>query len=358
MTKDGRYVPPEFYGLSDEEAMGLYNEGVDYGHWEHFTPEFVGTKAQQVDLAEIQAHVGQAAEIYEGGRIDQPEAMVQFQNHLPVTIFYLGDVHYGSIYTDHELFLSHIRRIAECPNAFVVFMSNLIDNAIPSQFPANMLANGIPPDKQVAIMRRIVEDLDARGKVLGAVTSRCHEGWTYKHTGQDINALIFGYPGRRFPILENGGRLYLDFPIGEIEDPRFGIPVEGRRRLLCALYHGVGPFESYFSKGHALRQMNRLRLGMEGDILVGAHKHVSAAEVTYEGCGFGHSKQVAYIRSGTYKGIGRIHDKFTIENFGTTGEQGGQSVTILPQIGALDAHLDFNMGILAQEQSLRYALGR
>jgi hypothetical protein len=342
MSKSGTYIPPEFFGLSDEEAQGLYREGVDFSHWQHFTPDFVGTKAQTADIEELTAHARRATEIYEEGRLSQAEGFVQFRNNLPVTVFFIGDVHIGSYYTDHDLFMEHMRRIAEMPNAYIVFMSNLVDNAIPSQFPSNMLVNGLPPDKQVVYMRKVAEELNSRGKVLGAVTSSCHEGWTYKHTGQDINALIFGFPGRRFPVLQNGGRLHLQFP---------------EREYLVVPYHKIGPFESNFNETHGLRQMNRLRQNMEADIVVGAHKHFAAAEVVYEGTGR-KVKQVAYIRSGTYKGVSGVDDRFAIDNYGTTGEPGGQSVTVLPQIDALDAHLSFEVGMLAQEICLKHAIGR
>jgi hypothetical protein len=336
------YIPPEFFGLSDEEAQGLYREGVDFTHWEHFTPDFVGTKAQAFDLEQGLHHVREATHIYQEGRLSQREGTITLRNGLPITVFFIGDVHFGSLYTDHALFMSHIRQIAESPNSFVVFMSNLIDNAMPSQFPSNMLVNALPPDKQVVAIRKITQELDQRGKVLGAVTSSCHEGWTYKHTGQDINALMFGYEGRKFPVLENGGRLNLQFP---------------GRSLVMALYHKTGPFESNFNETHSIRQMNRLRLNMEGDIVVAAHKHFAAAEVVYEGIGQRHRKPVAYIRSGTYKGVGDVNDRFAVDNYATTGEPGGQSVTIWPDRGMMDAHLDFDLGIMAQHVNLAYAVG-
>jgi len=338
--KDGHYIPPEFYGLSEEEAQGLYDDGIEYQRWQQFTPDFVGVKSQDVDVEDLNSHMAESTRLYEEGRLSQSEAVVSFRNDLPVTIFFVGDVHYGSIYTAHDVFMEHIRGIVDAPNCYVIFMSNLIDNAMPARFPDGMLSNGLPPDKQVYAIRRIVEDLDRHGKV--PVTSNCHEGWTHRATGQDVNALLFGFEGRKFPVLENGGRLRLQFP---------------SRQYISALYHKVGPFESNFNETHALRQMNRLRQNMEADIVVGAHKHFSAANVVYEGFGE-RSKQVAYIRSGTYKGITETHDMFAVNRYGATGEIGGQSVTILPEIDILDAHLQYEIGILAQQVCLQHALGR
>jgi hypothetical protein len=209
----------------------------------------------------------------------------------------------------------------------------LIDNAIPAQFPDAMLANAIPPDKQVVAMRKIIQELDEQGKILGAVTSPEHEGWTWKHTGQDVNALLFGFEDRHFPVLENGGRLNLHLP---------------KAKYVVALYHRIGPFRSNFNVTHGLKQMNRLKLQMEGDIVVGAHYHVAGVEMVYEGTGK-HRKPNAYIQTGTYKGIGKIHDEWMQGRYGSSGMPTCQSVILWPRKRRIEAFLDFETGMLAHE---------
>ena len=275
-----------------------------------------------------------AQERYQEARISQPEGKVKFETDLPVSVFFIGDVHYGSVYTDHKRFHREIEEIAETPNAYIIWMSNLIDNAIPAQYPWNMLVNAIPPDKQVITMRKIIQELDEKGKVLGAVTSPCHEGWTWKHAGQDVNALLFGFEDRRFPVLENGGRLYLQFP---------------RAKYLIVLYHQIGPFRSNFNRLHGLQQMNRLKLKMEADIVVGAHYHVAAIEMNYKGVGEKHREPAIYIQSGTYKGISKIHDQWTIGRYGQTGEPTAQSVILWPNEKRMEPHLEFETAMLAHE---------
>jgi hypothetical protein len=350
---DGRYIPNEYFGISDEQASGLYDvEHEEWGKrtWDHFTPEFVGTKAQEVDLEDLQGHMSSAIELYEQARLSQPEGAVYFRTADPVTVFFIGDVHYGSIYTDHDLFLGHIRQIVETPNCFAVFMSNMIDNAQPSRFPDSMLANGLTPDKQVVAIRRISEELNDRGKLLGCVTSACHEGWTSKATGQDVNALMFAFPDRHFPVLENGGRLYLNFPLQD-RPCTLGKQCDEWQRLTAALYHTVGPFESSFSKTHGPKQMNRLRLQQQADIVVAAHKHTADAEVDIEGFGK-YQRPVAYIRSGTYKGIKSPHDKWAIDRLAVSGQTGGQSVTISPRAGVIDSSATFECGIIKHRGAL------
>lgn len=331
------FIPNEAFGITDEEAqeLSLASKEATFIHlptWRHFTPEFVNTKVQNLDLKSVNREMTLAQKNFTEARLSQPEGKVVFNTDLPVTIFTIGDLHYGSIYSDHKEIARKFKAIKEAPNAYVVFMSNLIDNGIPSQYPDVMLANSIPPDKQVVSMRKMVQELNDAGKVLGAVTSPCHEGWTYRKCGQDINALIFGFESRHFPVLENGGELTLSFP---------------KFRKLMVLYHMCGPFESSFNETHALRQMNRLRLQMRADIVVGAHKHNAAANMVFEGVGR-HRKPTVYMRSGSEKGTGKIYDLWAKGIYGSTGQPTGQSVTILPD-GRMDPHLEFKTGLLAQE---------
>jgi len=284
----------------------------------------------------VRKNITEATRGYLEAKVTQPRAEIKFGTELPITIFAIGDVHYGSIYTDTDKFHQDMEEIIATPNAYIVLMSNLIDNAIPAKYPDGMLANAIPPNQQVIAMRKIIQELDEAGKILGAVESPCHEGWTYQVAGQDINKLIFGYEGRQFPILENGGHLDLRFTDGR----------RTKQKYRMVLYHQVGPFESNFNEVHALKQMNRLNENMQADIIIGAHKHWGATHMSYEGK---ERKIVAYIRSGTYKGIGKVPDAWIQQRRGVSGEPSGESVTIYPRKRILDTHLDFETGLLAHE---------
>ena len=332
MTERTHYMPVEAQGLSEEMSQQLELGAIEAESMEHFTPEFVDTKVQELNVNTVLKEVYLGQRNFQEARISQAECTVKINTELPVSIFFIGDVHFGSMWTDHKKFMEDVQQIKDHPNAYVCFMANLIDNAIPSQYPDGMLSNPIPPDKQVVSMRKIVEELNDAGKVLGAVTSPCHEGWTFKKTGQDVNALIFGFEGRNFPILENGGRLNVD--------------VNGARYKMN-LFHMVGPFESNFNETHALRQMNRLNLNMEADVVVGAHKHVASAQMSYEGVS---RKPVAYIRSGTYKGIGKLNDQWAVGKYGPGGaEPSGQSVALWPHKKKMQTFLEFDTGMDAHD---------
>lgn len=322
---------PDVNGLTDEQArLGeAAAKSKSGGKWDHFTPEFVGTKAQEFSLGDLQRQINASRDIFLAGRLSQPEGEVRIDSPWPIAIAFLGDLHLGSIYTNTDEVLRKVDVVKRTPNLYACFMSNLIDNAIPSQFPSNMLVNAIPPDKQVVMIRKITEELNGMGKLVGAVTSPCHEGWTYKHTGQDINALMFGFPERKFPVVENGGRINIH---------------AGEALYVLALFHQCGVYESNFNETHALRQLNRLNLGMEADCVVGAHRHVATAQVVYEKTGE-HRKTVAYIRSGTEKGTSIPHDQYSVDRYGTTGEPTGQILHIWPNERKLDATCDFDLGV-------------
>lgn len=298
--------------------------------WEHFTPTFVGTQVQTLDVEDLTRQMRASQRLFKAARIGQSESRVSIPATVPIAIFFVGDVHFGSVYTDTERFVREMTEIENTAGCYVCFMANMIDNGIPAQFPSNMLVNTTPPDKQVVYMRRLAERLNAKGKLLGAVTSPCHSGWTWKATGQDLNALMFGFEGRNFPVLDNGGRLYVKV---------------GKTTYCVVLYHQCKPFESNFNETHALRQMNRLNLMMEGDVLVGAHKHFATAQLVYEGVGENHRKEVAYIRSGTYKGVSEIHDQWAVGQWGTTGEPSAQSVILWASERRMAVSLDFRAGI-------------
>ncbi len=332
MKEFTHYMPPEAIGKTEESLAHEANSR--RGKWPHFTPTYIGNQIPNFDLQKTLEEIGIATENYQENRITQAEAQVKIDSPLPIGIVFLGDLHIGSAYTNHDEIMRKLDIIKSKPNTYVIFMSNLIDNAIPAQFPDGMLQNVIKPDRQVVMMRHLLQDLNTQNKVLAVVTSPCHEGWTWKKTGQDINKLLYDFPDRHFPVLENGGRLLVELP---------------NTKYLGALYHQVGPFESNFNETHALRQLNRLQLGMEADFVAGAHRHFAAAETVYEGKGLLHRKMVAYIRTGSEKGTGKIHDDWAVGRSGETGEPSGQVLHLFPNQKRLACEIDFDTGVLAHE---------
>jgi hypothetical protein len=325
------YLTPDKLGMTEEEDMEKKLVGLQKtrAEWEHFTPEFVGTHTQEVNLAEVQEHLETGRRIYVDGRLTQNEAEVRIHSAWPIAIAFLGDLHIGSVFSNVKEIFRKKKIIEETPGMYAVFMGNLVDNAIPAQFPSNMLYNTINPDKQIVVTRKILEELNEQGKVIGAVTSPCHEGWSAKHAGQDVNALLHGFEGRNYPVLENGGRLHV---------------VVGEQEYVGALYHQVGPFNSHFNETHPLKQLNRLTQNQEMDFLAAGHHHVGEVDMTYEGVGE-HRKQVAFIRTGSEKGTDDIHDKWAIDKYGVTGEPTGQVLHLSADEKRMSVDLDFDQGV-------------
>lgn len=315
---------------------------VERAKWAHFTPEFLDTNTTNWKDTEKAAAIAQERrDLYSEQKMEQLEAHVEIPNPLISTIVPIGDVHWGSIYTNYELFDKHRKTILETPGLYTILMHNLVDNGIPAKFPANTLANGVPPQEQFRVMQAYIKELDENGKILGAVMSDCHEGWSGSVAGVSAAKLLYGYEGRNFPILENGGLLHV------------GI---GEQRYVMGLWHKQGPFNSRFNPEHALRQNRRLYHEGSTDVEIGAHYHNAAASATYEGSK-GDIRPVHWIRVGCYKGVPTINeetgeydknfvtDKWIVDRAGVTGQPGGTSLTLWSDRHMISDELDFDTSV-------------
>lgn len=91
MNRKPYYVPPEGRGATEEkEREELLGKGAGRD-FEHFTPEFVGTKAQKLDLKKLRGQIARTTKVFEEARIGQQEGKVCFQTRFPVTVFFIGD---------------------------------------------------------------------------------------------------------------------------------------------------------------------------------------------------------------------------------------------------------------------------
>lgn len=158
-------------------------------------------------------------------------------------------------------------------------------------------------------MRSLTRKLDEAGKMLGAIVSPCHEGWTYKRTGQDVNRLLYGYEGRKFPVLDNGGAITVSLG-GSIE-------------YVFALYHQVGGgFNSNLNKNNSTQRMRQLQRN-NADVVAAAHNHVSEAMQNFADRREDR-RPICYLRTGCYK----LDDHWAKGKGYVGGEPGGQSVML------------------------------
>src|SRR3990167_7657240 len=129
------YLSPEARGLTEEEdqVKNLIKGNLETrSDWKHFTPKFVDTKIARVDIQSLTDQINKGARIYKEGAIEQSEAEVKIDTKYMASIIHFGDFHLGSIYTNTNEVLRKIKEVKEKPNAYVVLMANLIDNAIPA----------------------------------------------------------------------------------------------------------------------------------------------------------------------------------------------------------------------------------
>jgi hypothetical protein len=226
---------------------------------------------------------------------------------------------------------------------YVVFLGNLVDNAIPAKFPDGMLANALHPHRQFETMQAQIKELDQAGKILAALDEgSCHEGWSWQKAGISATKLLYGYEGRNFPVLSNGG--ILDLTVGQ-ETYRIG------------LWHKQGPFNSNFNKSHSLLQNRRLG-NRNTDIEAGAHHHNSEALNTWVGY-LQQMTRAGFIRVGTYKGYwpdgDGLPDRFVVDRWGKSGEPPGNSAILYPFSHDLETTLGFEAG-LRKHEAIRIAL--
>ena len=303
----------------------------------HVTPQFLDLKANTLKLRNIVASNEQLRRNKEDSTITQSHATVEIKTDKPVSIVHMGDTHVGSVFTELKEVLRKFMKIDQTPNTYTILMGNMVDNAIPAQFPDGMLTSTMEPEEQVGFMRKIFRKLNEHGKIIAAVASPCHEGWSYKKAGQDVNNLLYDFEGRNFPVFENGGEL--DIKVGDQE-------------YKAGLYHQSGPFNSNFNPNHATRQMHRLNLLMSKDWVAAAHNHVGDVEETYEGTG-DTRKKVVYVRTGSEKGTGKLHDKFIQDRSGKTGQPTGQTIHLFPGAKQILGNLDFDEGIDAHKEYMK-----
>jgi hypothetical protein len=306
--------------------------------WMHFTPQFLDTESKNYEPSQTLIVAKERRQLYAEHKLDQQEATVKIKTNMPITIIPMGDIHWGSIFTNYELFEKHRKTILETPGLYTIFMHNLVDNGIPGKYPNNTLNNGVTPADQFRTMQSYIKELDDKGKVLGAVTSDCHEGWSWSVAGVDASTLLYGYRGRKFPIIENGGILHVKVGKNNAEQYNLG------------LWHKQGPFNSRFNPEHALRQNRRLYHEGSTDIEIGAHYHNTTVSASYEGAR-DIQKVVNWIRVGTYKGVASenekntVTDRWSVDKFGTSGNPPGATVTLWSNRHTVDNQIDFDTAV-------------
>ena len=124
----------------------------------------------------------------------------------------LSDLHWGHQHVDYNFLDELLTTIENTQDTYCTFGWNILDAAIPSQFPDGVMWSGQTAQEQVYTFADKIQTMWKKNKILSAIGSgSCHEGWTKKHTGWQIYRELFG--NTDIPLLENGG--YLDIQVGQ-----------------------------------------------------------------------------------------------------------------------------------------------
>lgn len=127
----------------------------------------------------------------------------------------VSDVHWGHYDTDYEYVDKLFKTIETTPDTFAVIGWNLLDAAIPAQFPDGVMWSGQTAQEQVYTFRDKLKTLYDAHKLIGGIgEASCHEGWMRKKTGWMIYRELFDGMND-IPLLYNGG--YLDINIEDQE---------------------------------------------------------------------------------------------------------------------------------------------
>jgi len=229
------------------------------------------------------------------------------------------DIHYGSMYVDYD-FLKHcLETIEYTPNMYGIFTWNLLDAAIPGQFPDGLLWNGMTAQNQVYTFKEELKRLHSKGKIIAAIgEAACHEGWGTKKMGWMIYRELFEGMDD-IPLLTNGG--VLDIQVGG-------------QVYRAGLFHKTR-YWSTLNKTHGgERIMDRIA---DCELAFTSHMHkAGVARGTRYNPPF--RKATAIVAGGSCK----LKDRWLRGHIGEEGEPGFQSVTLWADSHGMEVVFDLD----------------
>jgi hypothetical protein len=237
-----------------------------------------------------------------------------------IMVVNLSDLHWGHFDTDYSLIDKWLKIVEQTPDTYCTFGWNILDAAIPAQFPDGVMWSGQTAQEQVYTFKDKIDKLWKQNKILSAIGSgACHEGWSKRKAGWQIYRELFG--DTDIPLLLNGG--YLDIQVGD-------------ENYRTAHFHKLKYWSSLNKTHGGLRALDRFA---DAEIVFTSHYHFAATgQTSMYNPPF--TKDVAVIASGTAK----IHDKFSRDHFGTEGEEGGQAIILWSNKHAFQAIFDLSIG--------------
>ncbi len=242
----------------------------------------------------------------------------------------LSDLHYGHADCDYDLMGKMIDVVEDTPNTYCILGWNILDAAIPSQFPDGVMWSGQTAMGQTYSFREKIREMASKDKILGAIGDcSCHEGWMKKRAGWMVYKTLFeGIEG--VPLLLNGG--YLDIQTGG-------------ETYRTALFHKTR-YWSTLNKPHSgERAMDRIA---NAEIVFTSHMHRAATSASQR-YNPPFTKDTAVVSSGTCK----THDKWLRGQVGEEGEPPGQGIILWADRHSFEPIYHFERGQELMVDALR-----
>jgi len=91
----------------------------------HVPPVTPEMKQPVLDLPQMYETIQAKQDLAIANGMRQRSAEVTIPTDLPVTVFMVGDIHHGSIFTNEQMWRSHKEQIEQTPGAYIALMHNL-----------------------------------------------------------------------------------------------------------------------------------------------------------------------------------------------------------------------------------------
>lgn len=212
------------------------------------------------------------------------EVAVKILEPDPINIYVIGDLHIGSLSTNHDS-LANIRDAILKPGVYAVLIGDLLEGVDATK--KSTTKSPLDLQQQAMVLREeLLKPLTEKGKILAAVSDHfAHEGWLQEQVNVDPWSIMFA--GLKINRLQQGGRVKVVLKSGE--------------SFLMELSHSPNG-KSEIDPVHGLRKKAfGESIGTRPDVFIAGHLHVSAtAKELYPGSG---DYGVVYISGGTIKGV-------------------------------------------------------
>lgn len=180
-----------------------------------------------------------------------------------IDIYPFSDWHIGDKHCDTKAIKDLVARVADIPNAYIICMGDLINNATKSSV-SDSYSEVIPPDQQVKLVTSILEPV--KDRILLMVGGN-HEDRTFRESGIDLTDVVAYNLGLSDRYAKEAGLLFLRF--GK------GANYSGNRKMTYTIYvtHGAG---SGRKEGGKINNCADMAMIVDADIYIHAHTHLPA----------------------------------------------------------------------------------